>query len=211
MGPVFRMLLADRPFVGYTLANGLAFGAMFAYISGSPYVLEDLHGLSPQAYGAVFAVNALGLVIAAQVTGRNVGRFGPRRLLGLGLSGSALGGIAVLAAVLTGGLWPLLVALFIVVASVGVIMPTAAALALQPHGANAGTAAALLGLAQFLIGGLAAPLVGLAGAHSDRPMAVVIALLGVSAVTVFTVLTRSDRPAAQAAQRIHQPEGADSR
>jgi DHA1 family bicyclomycin/chloramphenicol resistance-like MFS transporter len=212
MGPVFRMLLADRPFLGYTLANGLAFGAMFAYISGSPYVLEDLHGLSPQAYGSVFAVNALGLVVAAQVTGRIVGRFGPRRLLAVGLLGSAIGGLGVLAAVVTGsGLWPLLAGLFIVVSSVGLVMPTAAALALQPHGANAGTAAALLGLAQFLIGGCAAPLVGIAGSRSDRPMALVIALLGVSAVAVFAVLTRADRPFAGAPAREPQPEGADSR
>jgi DHA1 family bicyclomycin/chloramphenicol resistance-like MFS transporter len=192
MGPVFARLLSDRVFTGYVLANGFAFAAMFAYISGSPFVLEDIHGLSPQQYSAVFAVNALGLVVAAQVSGRIVHRVGARNLLAAGLTGSAVGGLAVLAAVIAGaGLAALLVGLFVVVASVGLVMPNAAALALQDHGEHAGSAAALLGFSQFLIGGALAPLAGAAGATNALPMAVTIAALGAASLLVFAVLTRN--------------------
>ncbi|MFG3496011.1 multidrug effflux MFS transporter [Streptomyces sp. NPDC047928] len=191
-GPVFRRLLADRVFVGYNLACGFAFAAMFAYISGSTFVLQAIHGLSPQQFSVVFAVNALGLVVAAQVSGRVVHRVGPRRLLATGVSGSALGGLALLAVVLTdAGLVPLLAALFVVVASVGLVMPNATALALQDHGDVAGSAAALLGLSQHLIGAAVVPLVGLAGEGTAVPMGVVIAVLGVAALGSFALFTRA--------------------
>ncbi|MEU3609696.1 multidrug effflux MFS transporter [Streptomyces sp. NPDC035033] len=197
-GPVFRRLLKDRAFVGYLLACGLGFAAMFAYISGSTFVLQSLHGMSPQMFSLVFAVNALGLVIAAQVSGRIVHRTGPRALLATGLGVSAVGGLGLLAVVLTdAGLAPLLVALFLVVSSVGLIMPNSFALALQNHGDVAGSASALLGLFQHLIGAAVVPLVGLAGEDTAVPMGIVIAALGVGGFLSFALLTRGDKAAGQ--------------
>lgn len=190
-GSVYLRMLTDRQLVGYALTNALVFAAMFAYISGSPFVLESLHGLSPQQYSLVFAVNAGGLVAAAQVSGRLVRRVDARLLLGVGVIGSAAGGLAVLVFVTTGaGLWPLLAAFFVVVASVGLVLPNAAASALENHGSHAGAAAALLGFAQYVFGGLAAPLVGIAGATSAIPMAVVMAALGVAAWIALGTLVR---------------------
>lgn len=189
-GPVFRRLLSDPVFVGYNLACGFAFAAMFAYISGSTFVLQSLHGMSPQGYSVVFAVNALGLVIAAQAGGRIVHRTGPRALLAAGLLLSAAGGLALLAVVLTdAGPAPLLVALFLVVSSVGLVLPNSFALALQDHGDVAGSAAALLGLSQHLIGAAVVPLVGLAGEDSAVPMGIVIAVLGVGGLLSFSLTT----------------------
>ena len=194
MGSYFVRLLADWVFTGYVLANGFAFAAMFAYISGSPYVLQDIHGLSPQAYSAVFGVNALGLVVVAQVSGRLVRHAGARALLATGLAGSALGGLGVLlVAVTDAGLAPLLVALFVAVASVGLVMPNAAALALRDHGEHAGSAAALLGFSQFLIGGALAPLAGAGGTDTAVPMGIVMAVLGCLSLLVFVALTRRGR------------------
>jgi len=187
--PVFAGLLADRGFTGYVLANGFAFASMFAYISGSPYVLQDIHGLSPQGYSGVFAVNALGLVAAAQVSGRLVHQVGARALLATGLTGSAAGGVGVLLATATdAGLVPLLLALFVAVTSVGLVLPNAAALALQDHGEHAGSAAALLGCTQFLIGGALAPLAGAGGTRTAVPMGVVMAVLGCLSLLVYIAL-----------------------
>jgi DHA1 family bicyclomycin/chloramphenicol resistance-like MFS transporter len=198
MLPIFGRLLSDRAFVGYVLAVGCGFGAMFAYIAGSPFVLQVIHHFSPQQYSAVFAVNALGLVIAAQVSGRIVHRVSPRTLLGAGVTGSFVGGLLVLASVVLGGggLLPLLVGLFLVVSSVGLIMPNSMALALGKYGQVAGAAAAFVGLAQHLVGAAAAPFAGLAGTGDALPMAVVITVLGVGAFLAFTVLTRGDRATA---------------
>lgn len=195
--PVFARLLADRVFTGYVLANGFAFASMFAYISGSPYVLQDIHGLSPQGYSGVFAVNALGLVAAAQVSGRLVHQVGARALLATGLTGSAAGGVGALLATATAtdaGLVPLLLALFVAVTSVGLVLPNAAALALQDHGEHAGSAAALLGCTQFLIGGALAPLAGAGGTRTAVPMGVVMAVLGCLSLLVYIALTHKTRP-----------------
>lgn len=184
----------DRTFVAYAMCVGFVSGAMFAYIAGSPFVLQELHGLSPQTYGVVFGANALGLVVAAQGNRLLLRWFTPRGLLTAGLVASALGGIGVLAAAVGGlGLPWLLAPLFVVVAAVGVVNPNATALALADHGHRAGTASALLGVVQFLIGGVAAPLVGLGGTGSAMPMATVIAVLAVAGLAAFALFRPTTR------------------
>jgi DHA1 family bicyclomycin/chloramphenicol resistance-like MFS transporter len=188
-----RMLVSDRAFVGYSLACGLAFAAMFSYIAGSPFVLEDVYGISPQVFSAVFAVNACGIVAASQLNRWLLGRFGLRTLLAAGLSFTAGGGMALLAVVAIGGLsvWFVLVPLFFVVASIGVVMPNATALALADHPDVAGSASALVGVLQFAVGAAAAPLVGVAGNHTALPMAVMIAVLGLGGISAMLLLTRA--------------------
>jgi DHA1 family bicyclomycin/chloramphenicol resistance-like MFS transporter len=127
----FGRLLTDRTLIGYALASGLAFAAMFAYISGSPFVLQGIYGVSPQEFSLIFGGNALGVVAAGQVSGRLVGRVHPRRLLTLGLATALTGSLVRGATVLVGaGLVVVLAALFLVVASIGLIAPNATALAL---------------------------------------------------------------------------------
>ncbi len=188
----FRQLLASRAFVGYSLSCGLAFAAMFAYISGSPFVLQDIYGASPQLFSIMFGINALGLVIVSQINGRLVGRVSSLRLLALGLVTTAAGGIALLLVVSNGGigLLGILPSLFIVVASQGLVMPNASALALAGHPRTAGSASALLGTLQYAIGAAVAPLVGAFGTKTALPMAVVMAVLGFCALGAFVLLVR---------------------
>ncbi|MEV7583713.1 multidrug effflux MFS transporter [Streptomyces erythrochromogenes] len=189
---VFGQLLGDRVFTGYVLANGLVFAAMFAYISGSPFVLQEIHGLSPQQYSAVFAVNAAGLIAAARISGRLVARAGARVLLLAGLLGATAGGTTVLGAVLTRAPLPvLLIGLFVLVSGVGLVMPNAAAQALADHGGHAGSAAALLGFSQFVFGAALAPLAGAGGATDALPMGIIVAVLPALALLALGVLTRS--------------------
>ncbi|MCW2945128.1 MAG: drug resistance transporter, Bcr/CflA subfamily [Actinoallomurus sp.] len=189
----FAELCADRVFMGYALAGGLAFAAMFAYIAGSPFVIQNMYGLSPQAYSLIFGVNSLGIVAFGQVSGWLSGRFPMRTLLATGLVISLLGGVLLLVAVFTGlGLPGVLVALFLVVSAIGLTMPNSIALALSGRPPNvAGSASALFGLAQYVIGAAAAPLVGLAGSNSAIPMAVVIAGSAAAGLLVFATLTRT--------------------
>jgi MFS transporter, DHA1 family, multidrug resistance protein len=186
----FRDLLGSRAFVGYALSSGFAFAAAITYISVSPFVLQNLYGVPPQRVGIIFGVNALGLVIAAQIGGRLVGRVSPRQLLAYGIAGTAIGGLALLAVVLGGiGLIGILPSLFVLVASLGLVAPNATALALADTPA-AGSASALLGVLQFSIGALAAPLVGTAGAATAVPMAASIAAFGIATVATFVLLSR---------------------
>ena len=186
---IFRALLADARFIGYALSGGLAFGAMFAYISGSPFVLQGIYHVSPQTFSLIFGTNALGFVIASQVNGSLVGWVPPARLLVAGLITAATAGIVLLLVVLVGGLGlvAVLPPLFFLVSSVGFIVPNATALALSRRPNAAGTGSALLGVIQSGVGAIGAPLVGVAGISSALPMAGVIAISGSGAILAFAL------------------------
>jgi DHA1 family bicyclomycin/chloramphenicol resistance-like MFS transporter len=172
-----RGLLRDRRFAALALVSGLMMAAMFAYIAGSPFVLQTIHGLSEQAYSLVFAVNGLGILAASFASRRLIGRVRPAQLLAAGVVLGAFGAAVLLVAVLADApVGVLLVALFAVVSSIGLVGPNATALALADHPHDAGAASALLGTSQFLLGAATAPLVGLAGEHTAVPMAVTIAV-----------------------------------
>ncbi len=195
-GRAFRELLSDRRFAGYVLSCGLVFAAMFAYISGSPFVLQDIHGLSPQTFSLVFGLNAAGIMAMngrERPHGRPPGP-GPAAGRGPGRPGRR-GATVLLVSVLAGvGLAGILPGLFLVVSSVGLVFPNATALALADHPDRAGSASALVGLSQYLFGAAAAPLVGIAGTGTAVPMAVVIAVCSAAAVVAYRVL--AGRPAA---------------
>jgi DHA1 family bicyclomycin/chloramphenicol resistance-like MFS transporter len=187
----YGRLLRDRGFLGYALSGGVMFAGLFAYVSASSFVLQGVYGLNPQQFSLVFGVNGVGIVLTGQLNGRLVGRFPERRLLATGLTTSALGGIGVLlAAVFTLPLLALLASLFILVSSIGLVMPNASSLGLAEHPHQAGSASALQGLMQFAIGGLATPLVAIGGENTAIPMGTVMAVFGVSALIIFAALTR---------------------
>jgi DHA1 family bicyclomycin/chloramphenicol resistance-like MFS transporter len=190
MFEVLGELLRDRAFVGYALASGSASAAMFAYISGSTFVLQDIYGVSPQVFGLLFGINALGIMGAGQLNARLVYHVPLRRLLFGGLSVIAVGGLGLLAVIATDrlGLAGVLPALFLVVATQGIVGPTATALALTGHRSTAGSASALLGSLQMLVGAIAAPIVGLGGASTAMPMALVIAVCSVLALAAAVAL-----------------------
>ncbi len=185
-------LLRDRSFLGHALAAGLTFGALFAYISGSSFALQGIYGLSPQLYSLAFAMNGLGLIAASQVNARIVERVGPRRLLRRALACVVTSAVALLVVVSVGGLsvWAVLAPMFVIVSSLAFVLPNATALALADHPAVAGTASALLGLIQFLVGAIAAPLVGVAGPGTAVPMGVVMVVLALGALTAQRAAAR---------------------
>ncbi len=185
---VFRRLIFDRTFLPYALVGSLGFAAMFSYIAGAPFVLEDIHGLSPQEFSVAFAANAAGLVALSQISGRYVERVGPSVLLRAGALMSAAGGVVtLLSVVLDAGLTPLLAGLWLMVSAIGLIVPNSTALALAHQGERAGSASALYGLGQFGLGAVLAPLAGVAGNHDALPMGITIAVCGLGALLIYEV------------------------
>ena len=188
-----RSLLADRVYLGYALTQGFAFAGLFAYISGSSFVFQDVFGVSAAVFSVIFGVNALALVAVGQANARLLDRFTPRRLLVTTLVVGVVTAVGVLTGALAGSLAVTAVALFAFVGSLGMVMPNSTALALDAHARHAGTAAALMGGIQSVVGALAAPLVGLGGEGSALPMAVVLA--GGSLLSLTAVLTMTRRRA----------------
>jgi DHA1 family bicyclomycin/chloramphenicol resistance-like MFS transporter len=177
-------VIRDRTFLGYALACGLGMGGTFAYIAGSSFVLQNVYGLSPQIYGLVFALNACGMVIGAQVNGRLAGRFSPVRLLTFGLVTMATAGAVLLTVVSTGtvGLPGVIPSLFAVMFGCGFVGPNSVALALQRYPHAAGAASAVLGSFQFVLAALVAPLAGIGGTADALPMALLITVLPCAAL-----------------------------
>ena len=182
--------------MGYALGTGFAAAAMFTYISTSSFVLQTVYRITAQQFSAVFAGNAAGIMLASQVSAALVGRWGPRRLYAGGLIAVASGGIALVVAVVSHlGLPAVLPALFVVIASQGVVMPNGVALAMIPYGRSAGSASAHFGVQQFLIGAVISPLAGLAGA-SALTMAVIMATVACVGLLIFTLFTCGQAPCA---------------
>ncbi|MEU1478966.1 multidrug effflux MFS transporter [Streptomyces sp. NPDC001668] len=190
-----RRLLADLPFTGYMLTGGFAFAALFAYISASPFVVQEIYGASPQTFSLLFGVNSVGLVVVGQINGKVlVGRVGLDRVLGVGLLVVTAAATALLL-MTTGvfgevGLFPVAAGLFVLMSAMGVTLPNAQSLALLRTKHSAGSASALLGTSSFLIGAVASPLVGMAGEDTAVPMAVVQLAAALVALTCFMAMCR---------------------
>jgi DHA1 family bicyclomycin/chloramphenicol resistance-like MFS transporter len=187
----YGRLLSDRVYLGYALTGGISIAGMFAYIAGSPFVFIKLYGVPAEHYGWVFGSNAAGFILVAQVNARLLASRGPAFLLSRTVWVYLAAGLSLLAiaALRTDALWPLLVPLFICIASLGCILPNTSACAMSGQGARAGSASALLGCIQFSVAAGAASLVGVLHDGTAMPMAMVISLCGVLAVT-FAMLTQ---------------------
>ena len=181
--------MRDRLFVGSAVAAGLAFASMFAYIAGATFVLQGIYGLSPQQFSYVFGINSVGIVAMGQLGGRLARRLptvtGARsRARAEPDRRDRPGGQharRARAAVLLGSL-------FVMVSAVGLVFPTATALAMADYPDRAGAASSLLGLGQFSAGAIAAPLVGIAGQATAVPLGVVALTASSSAALVFLLV-----------------------
>jgi DHA1 family bicyclomycin/chloramphenicol resistance-like MFS transporter len=187
----YGRLLRDRAFVGHALTGGIAIAGMFAYIAGSPFVFIKLYGVPAEHYGWLFGINAAGFILVAQVNARLLARRGPAVLLGRAVWVYVAAALTLLlvATLRPASLWPLLVPLFICIASLGCIAPNASACAMAGQGARAGSASALMGCMQFSVASGAAALVGVLHDGSAVPMALVISLCG-AAVVIMAALAR---------------------
>lgn len=191
-GPVlrtYRMLVTDPQFVVLTLVAALGMSALFSYVSGSSFVLQDHFGLSQQQFGLVFALGAVALIGASQVNVVLLNRYTAQQIVFGALVGALVFGAAliVVAASGAGGLAGFLVPLLLLLGAVGFVLPNAPALALSRHGEAAGTAAALLGATQFGLGALIAPIVGVLG--NDGPAMAVTMTGGVLVAWVALAAT----------------------
>lgn len=187
----FGGLFRDRIFMGYALSQGLVMGAMFAYISGSPFVLQEIYGVSPQMFSVIFAVNGIGIIIGSQTAGRLAGRVNETKLLIYGLAQASIGGIALFLSVLLDlELYGILIPLFFVVSSVGIVSTSSFTLAMANQGRAAGSASALIGLMSTIMGGIMAPIVGIAGSQTAVPMSIIILVLTLLAMLCYMVMVR---------------------
>jgi len=191
----FRTLLGDRTFVGAVLNQGFLYAALFAYLAGATFVLQDIYGLSPQAYAAAFGLNSAGYMAAGFLAGRFSERWSVRGTLTVGTAVAGFGALGLLTSgLIVLPLWMVLLSFFTLACGVAMSSPPATTLALMAYPQIAGTASSLLGVVRFGFGGIAAPFVGVAGAATILPLGVVAAVTVVLAGASYVIL--ASRPTA---------------
>ncbi|HEX2010799.1 MAG TPA: multidrug effflux MFS transporter, partial [Roseateles sp.] len=172
----YGLLLRDRHFMGLVLIGSFALGGFFVYLANSPFVLIDHYGLTPTQYSLAFALNAVSFIGASQFVGALGERYGLAQVVRVAIVGACAAMLAMLIYYLGGGdRLAVLIALYLVASAfMGLVIPTSSVLALDGHGAIAGTASALLGTMQMLMGAL---MMGLAGLITDgRPLPMVVGM-----------------------------------
>ncbi|MGR0220704.1 multidrug effflux MFS transporter [Agromyces sp. ZXT2-6] len=188
----YRALFRDRVYLGAALVGGMTFTGLFAYLSTSSFLFQQVYGFTPQEYGILFAVNSIGVVIGVQVSSRLIrGPIPPQYII----AGTTLVHLAMAIAIVVldssgAGFWGTAIPLWIYIAACGFTFPAVQVLALANHGAEAGTAASLLGALNFGLAGALSPLAGIMGVGTAVPMAIVMGGAAVVAVSSVWLLVR---------------------
>jgi DHA1 family bicyclomycin/chloramphenicol resistance-like MFS transporter len=190
-GQRYKALFTDRIFVGLLVVGGMNFAGLFTYLSASPFLFQDIFGFSPQEYGLLFGINSLGIVAGVQISSRLIRRVPPQWILACSTAWMFLMASLIVIFDQAGlGLWGVLVPLWFYIMGTGFTFPCVQVLALSSHGAQAGTAASLLGAATFMTAGLISPVVGWLGISSATPMGAVQAACILAAIAGLWLIVR---------------------
>jgi DHA1 family bicyclomycin/chloramphenicol resistance-like MFS transporter len=201
----YGRVLANRRFLAPALAIGCTSGILFTYISNASFIFIEYFGVPVHLFGVLFATNAIGLYVGGQSNRWLLRRFTSEQLLHAGLWLSLSGGaVLVVCATTHWGGFPLLFAvLFVCLSSLGIVFPNATATALQPFAADAGSASALLGICQFILGAAGGALVSVFHNGTALPMALQIAIYALVARSVLVLLPRGDAARGASAALTH--------
>lgn len=174
----YAHILRERGFTTHATMGACASFGMFAYLSGSSPVFIQGFGLSPSLFALVFGMNSMGLIVCSQVNARLLRRLMPSQILAWAQRVSLAAG-ATLCVVAFGGFHylPLVMApVFVSISCMGFTNANALVAALTRHAGHAGSAAALMGVAQFSLGATSGLMVGLLTDGTPRAMALLMAL-----------------------------------
>jgi DHA1 family bicyclomycin/chloramphenicol resistance-like MFS transporter len=195
----YRIVARNPAYLAYMGLATLSYAGLFAWISAASFVLQNIYGLSPFAFGFVFALGSVGYGIGSTLSARLTRYVGLDTILGFGGAAVALGGLLMVAALLLGfdsGL-ALVVSMAVYLAGLGMVLPQSIAGALTPFPDRAGAASSLLGFIQQSVAALCGALVGVLLGHSAWPLAGAVALTGCATLALW-LLTQGLR--ARAAQ-----------
>jgi DHA1 family bicyclomycin/chloramphenicol resistance-like MFS transporter len=188
----YRALFRDRVYIGAAIVGGMTFTGLFGYLSTSSFLFQEVYAFSAQEYGILFAVNSVGVIIGVQTSSRLMrGPVPPQWIL----AATTLVHLAMAATIMVldssgAGFWGTAIPLWFYILACGFSFPAVQVLALARHGAEAGTAASLLGAMNFGLAGVISPLIGLLGVGSAVPMAFVMVLASIVAITALWALVR---------------------
>ena len=178
------LLIRDRRFMGLTLIGGFGMASFFVFLASASFVYTRQYGLSPTGFSLAFAVNAVGFFSASQLAGRLAERHGLERVIALAIIGFAGATLSLTALVWLGfdSLPVVVIGLFLGNFCLGLAMPTAMVMSLDPHPDIAGLASSLGGTIQMLTGGA---MIGLAGLFLDNSAATMVPAIALCALLAW--------------------------
>jgi len=183
----FLEVAKEPQFYTYAFAGAIASSGLYAYIAGSPFVFMELYHVSDKQYGWIFAIIAMGLIVASQVNTVLLRKFSSEQIIRVTLFCQCLAGISLVLGVWLNflNLYSTIFLIWVFLSTQGFAFPNSSALSLAPFNKNAGTASALMGAVQLGIGAITTALVSVLNNNTAMPMA---AVMCVCAITSFTVL-----------------------
>lgn len=186
---IYWAILCDRSFLRYSLPGGIAQSGLFAYITASPLLFIEFYGLPLNAYGWLFASNAVGIIGMAQLNAWLLRRHPADRILRRSMPLLAvIAGVLAVLGWLAVSLWPLVIGVFLYVSTLGMVFPNAMAGALAEQQHRAGSASALTGSLQFLIAGSVSAGVSIWGRYDPFAMVYMVAACGLVAWLLYRLL-----------------------
>ena len=197
----YKTVLRLPQFYIYALSGGFASSGLYAYLSGSPFVMMNLFGLSEKQYGWAFACLAMGLITGSQVNNILLKKYSSQTISKYALMIQAFMGIILMVLSFTNhlNLYSLLGCTFFYLASQGFVFPNTSALALNPFTKLAGSASAMLGTIQLSIGALASASVSFFHNNTALPMVTIMALCSFLSFLFLVILAprKNEVPASQ--------------
>ncbi|RIN39033.1 multidrug effflux MFS transporter [Staphylococcus succinus] len=171
----FGYLLKKPTFIIPMLLQGLTYVMLFSFSSAAPFITQKIYDMSAQQFSVLFAVNGIGLIIMSQLTAKLV-EYVNRYVLLICLTLIQISGVILIIFTLTLHLpiWVLVIAFFLNVCPVTGIGPLSFALAMESRTGGSGNASSLLGLFQFILGGIMSPLIGIKGEFNTTPYLVIL-------------------------------------
>ncbi|MGO5676058.1 Bcr/CflA family efflux MFS transporter [Bacillus subtilis] len=183
-------LLKDRSFMGYVLTVGFIHGGSFAYVSGTPFVYQDIYGVSPQVFSILFGINGLAIISGSFIIGRFGGIIHEKSLLRIAVITAMIATAVLLTmTMIHGPLATLVISIFIYMITIGMVLTSTFTLAMEKQGHRAGSASALLGMLPLLLGSIVSPLVGI-NETTAVPMGAIMFVTAVIGSLAFFGLTK---------------------
>lgn len=187
----YKAVLSDRVFVGIAIVGAANFTGLFAYLSSSSFIFQEIYKFNAQEYGLLFAVNSIGIIIGVQSASRLTKYVGPQWILAVSTVVMFVASVVIVVLDQAHvGLWGTAIPLWFFIAACGFGFPCVQVLALNNHGHEAGTAASLLGALNFGIAGIVSPIVGILGVGSAAPMGFVMGICALVSIASLWLIVR---------------------
>ncbi|MEB8069851.1 multidrug effflux MFS transporter [Staphylococcus xylosus] len=185
----FGYLLKKPAFIIPMLLQGLTYVMLFSFSSAAPFITQKIYDMTPQQFSILFALNGIGLIITSQLTALLV-EYINRYFLLILLTLIQISGVVLIlfTLILHLPLWVLIIAFFLNVCPVTGIGPLSFTLAMESRTGGSGNASSLLGLFQFILGGIMSPLVGLKGEYSVMPYLIILVITTILIILLEVLL-----------------------